>query len=207
MIREVEVWLRLDGRVRQRLFCLPANLEDLSLGHWASRGLATSAAEVTMKAKAFVVSAKSLGRLESRDATSDLTVAESQVIDFVEALDRESLLFRKTGGTHVVAVFCGSRALFVEDVSRHCAIDKVFGQSMREKMDLRRSVLVTSCRQTASTVLKAVNMRVPVIVTVSAPTDLAVAEADQSGITLVGFARGHRFNVYTHEPRIVRTPR
>ncbi|MDY6917024.1 MAG: formate dehydrogenase accessory sulfurtransferase FdhD [Chloroflexota bacterium] len=207
VVREVEVWLKLDGRLRQRLFCLPANMEDLSAGYWASRGVATSRPRVTHTAKAVVLSAQKLGAFSFPGPASDITITEGQVLEFVEALDRDSQVFRKTGGTHVVGLFCGSQVVSVEDVSRHCAVDKVIGLAIGEGLDLQRAVLVTSCRQTMSTMLKAVNGHIPVVITVSAPTDLAIKKATESGVTLVGFARGQRFNVYSHAWRIVRTPR
>ena len=119
-------------------------------------------------------------------------------------MNESGRLFRATGGTHVVGVFGSSRReIFVEDVSRHCAIDKAVGLCLKMGIPTEESVLVTSCRQTYSTMRKAVNAGFEVVVSVSAPTKEAVDIARNFGITLIGFAREGRFNVYANAWRVV----
>ena len=84
-------------------------------------------------------------------------------------------------------------------MSRHCAIDKAVGLCLKMGIPTRESVLVTSCcRQTYSTMRKAVNAGFKVVVSVFAPTKEAVDIARNFGITLIGFARDGRFNVYAN---------
>ena len=208
VIHEAEVVLRLDGRVNRRFLCLPDLLEELALGYLASQGLVVTP-DMQIERVANEVSVYRGGkvaRARPKRATSQLKIAESEVFDYIRRLDESSLLFKKTGGTHVVGLFNGSHALFVEDISRHCAIDKVIGLAMKNKTDLRQSVLVTSCRQTLSTMKKAINTQIPIVITISAPTDLAIEKAHLFGITLVGFARGQKFNIYSHDLRITPSP-
>jgi len=204
VIHEAEVAIKLDGRIRQRLFCLPTDLEELALGYLMSRGISTSDVGIECKANKISVSAKRTGMLKPQKVTLQLRITEREVFDFIKRLDDNSPLFKKTGGTHVVGIFHGSHAVFVEDVSRHCAIDKIIGLSLKQGIELSQSVLVTSCRQTLSTMRKAIFARIPIVITISAPTDLAIKVSHLSGITLVGFARDLQFNIYSHDWRILR---
>jgi len=136
---------------------------------------------------------------EEGESNSSVTVTAEEVLEFSRKLNESGRLFRATGGTHVVGVFGSSRReIFVEDVSRHCAIDKAVGLCLKVGIPTEESVLVTSCRQTYSTMRKAVNAGFKVIVSVSAPTKEAVDIARSFGITLIGFARDGRFNVYAN---------
>lgn len=206
VVREAEVVIRVDGRACQRLFCLPTDLEELAVGHLASRGTAIADVQVDWEVGRALVSARRLGRVRRNRATSQFKITEDRVFDLVRRLEDNCPLYRKTGGTHVVAVFQGSTAIFAEDVSRHCAIDKVIGASLMRGVRLSRGVLVTSCRQTQSAMKKVVHAQIPVVITISAPTNLAIRAAEESGVTLVGFVRGRQFNVYSHDWRILKTP-
>ncbi|MGB2800136.1 MAG: formate dehydrogenase accessory sulfurtransferase FdhD [Dehalococcoidia bacterium] len=204
VIHEAEVAIKLDGRTRQRLFCLPTDLEELALGYLMSRGISTSDVGIEWKANKISVSAERTGTFKPKKVTSQLRITEHEVFNFIKRLDDNSPLFKKTGGTHVVGIFHGSRAVFVEDISRHCAIDKIIGLSLKQGIELSQSVLVTSCRQTLSTIRKAIFAQIPIVITISAPTDLAIESAHLSDITLVGFVRGCQFNIYSHDWRILR---
>ncbi len=141
---------------------------------------------------------------EEGESNSSVAVAAEEVLEFSRKLNESGRLFRATGGTHVVGVFGSSRReIFVEDVSRHCAIDKAVGLCLKMGIPTEESVLVTSCRQTYSTMRKAVNAGFKVVVSVSAPTKEAVDIARSFGITLIGFAREGRFNVYANAWRVV----
>ena len=74
--------------------------------------------------------------------------------------------------------------------------------AIENKFNLFNSGLVTSCRQTISTIRKVIKAQIPIVISVSAPTDLAIKEAKEFGVTLVGFCRGSRFNIYSHGWRI-----
>lgn len=206
VIHEAEVVLRLNGRVRRRLCCLPAHLEELALGHLMSEGIAAFAdIEIEHKGKGITVYARrKSGTIKPEKITSPLKITAADVFHFIKRLEENSILYRKTGGTHVVGIFCGPQALFVEDISRHCAIDKIIGLALKNGIDLSQSALVTSCRQTLSTIKKVINAHIPVVIAIAAPTDLAIKEADLFGITLVGFARERQFNIYSHDWRILK---
>ncbi|HET7453725.1 MAG TPA: formate dehydrogenase accessory sulfurtransferase FdhD [Thermoanaerobaculia bacterium] len=118
--------------------------------------------------------------------------------------ERQSV-FAATGGLHGAAVFDGGGALTIvrEDIGRHNATDKVIGSALRDgRLPLSGSILLVSGRAGFEIVQKAFAAGVPVVASVSAPSSLAVALADAGGITLVGFLREKRFNVYAHPERL-----
>lgn len=114
-------------------------------------------------------------------------------------------LFAATGGMHAAGLFtAGGECLAVrEDVGRHNAVDKVIGWALREgRLPLSDHILAVSSRAGFEVVQKAVLAGVPVVCAVSAPTSLAVEVADSFGVTLIGFAREERFNVYSGRERL-----
>ena len=113
--------------------------------------------------------------------------------------------FERTGGLHATGLFTAEGELLVsrEDVGRHNAMDKVVGWALREGLvPLHRHVLCVSGRLSFELVQKAAVAGAPVLVGVGAPTSLAVELAADRGLTLAGFARGGRVNVYTAPERV-----
>lgn len=115
-------------------------------------------------------------------------------------------LFSSTGGVHAAGLFSTSGELLVlrEDVGRHNAVDKVIGAALREgRLPLRDTVLQVSGRASFELVQKAAMAGIPLLTAVSAPSSLAVALADEAGLSLAAFSRGKSVNLYTHPERVL----
>jgi FdhD protein len=111
--------------------------------------------------------------------------------------------FKATGGTHIAALSDGAKILFTsEDIGRHNAIDKILGRCFLRGVETRDKLILCSGRMSSEIVQKALRNGIPVVVSRSAPTSLAIDTARRFGITLAGFARGERMNVYSYPARI-----
>ena len=133
------------------------------------------------------------------------TVGASVLSGLPDELRKAQRVFEQTGGLHASGLFDANGTLVSlrEDVGRHNALDKLVGQLfLEERLPLSEHVLQVSGRVSFEIVQKAAMAGVPVVAAVSAPSSLAVSSARELGMTLVGFSRGDRFNVYTHEERI-----
>ena len=114
-------------------------------------------------------------------------------------------LFKCTGATHAAALFDAGGEIFVirEDIGRHNAMDKVIGAAMLRGKSTAELGVFLSGRVSLELIVKASRSGITLLLSVSAPTDAAVAMADKLGITLAGFARESGFTVYAHPERIV----
>jgi FdhD protein len=144
-----------------------------------------------------------LPRLAEAGAPQRFRVGADHVLEVLRGLRAMAPVFERTGATHQAAFCDGRRVLHCfEDVGRHNAIDKVVGRALLEGTDLSRGLLAATGRVNAEMVVKALRQRIPVAATRSAVTAHALGLAEAHGLTLVGFARGHRMNVYTGRERI-----
>ena len=137
-------------------------------------------------------------------SSSDLRMQASKVALLMKEFQERSQVYRKTGGVHSAGL-ANARGVvaFNEDIGRHNAIDKILGECVLKGVKTDGLILMTSGRVSSDLLVKAARARIPIIVSRSAPTDLSVKLARDLGITLVGFARGSRMNVYSSECRIV----
>jgi FdhD protein len=132
-------------------------------------------------------------------------VAPAVIASLPDRLRAAQGIFDRTGGLHAAGLFtaAGETVSVREDVGRHNALDKLIGaQLLARRLPAAQSVLVVSGRASFELMQKAAMAGVPVLVAVGAPSSLAVEAAGEFGVTLVGFARGQTFNVYTHPERL-----
>ncbi|MBU1105136.1 MAG: formate dehydrogenase accessory sulfurtransferase FdhD [Candidatus Riflebacteria bacterium] len=143
-----------------------------------------------------------------RPVPAKTTLSSQTIIDLMRKLQRNSALFHDTGGVHSAAVACANGIQFcADDIGRHNAVDKVLGWlllsgRLSENTSEKYEMLLTTGRLSSEIVTKAARGRFEFLISPSAPTSGAFQLATDLGITLIGFARGERFNVYTHAERI-----
>jgi len=139
---------------------------------------------------------------------STMKIGLNEAVYYANYLDKNSSLFKETGGIHNGGVGCSGQVLFTcYDIGRHNVLDKLLGRSYLLNQNLAGHVLFFSGRVSSEILLKVAKMNIPILVARSAPTDLALALAEDLNITVIGFARGDKLNIYTCPERIDLPPR
>ncbi|MGB8991115.1 MAG: formate dehydrogenase accessory sulfurtransferase FdhD [Desulfobaccales bacterium] len=184
---------------------LPSNVVDVQLTDcaWERRGrrhleVAYSSCGLCAKEAVSEICRK------TAPVSSTLKVTAASLLHLMGRMYQEQTVFQETGGTHGVALASpdGAWFLLAEDVGRHNAMDKVIGRALFQRRDLSRMVALLSGRISFEMALKAVRARIPFLAAVSAPTSMALNLAQELNLTLVGFARDPRLNIYTHPHRL-----
>jgi FdhD protein len=136
--------------------------------------------------------------------TSNLKVKAEVILNSVNRLNSIAKTFRKTGGVHAAAIYksSGDPVAFAEDVGRHNAVDKAIGIGALNKSDFSECFLALSGRLTGDIILKAARVGLPIVASLAAATDSGIAIAKEVGLTLIGFVRGKRMNIYNFPARI-----
>jgi FdhD protein len=145
-----------------------------------------------------------LDSLRSAPLTGTLKISAARVWELNSELQKKALLFKATGGVHSAALADSEKLIyFHEDIGRHNAVDKIIGECLLKGTDTGDKALFTSGRLSSEILLKAAKLKIQLIVSRSAPTTLSVDLAEALNITLVGFVRGRRMNIYSHPWRIL----
>jgi len=140
----------------------------------------------------------------SAEGREDIKVKSDLIFSSIKEMQKHTTLYRETGGCHGAAIFDNEGRLLgcKEDIGRHNAIDKVIGDLLLKKQDFNDVILTSTGRLTGDTVLKAIRAKIPIVVSLSAAVESGIRLAFVYGITLIGFVRGSRMNIYTHSNRI-----
>jgi FdhD protein len=173
----------------------------------AGAGAAVAARRVTTNASCGMCGRVSVESLDVEFPAIELnwSVPPSVIVELPDRMKKAQAVFAQTGGLHAAGLFTpnGDLILMAEDVGRHNAVDKVIGRSLLDDgMPLDMKLLFVSGRTSYEIVQKACLAGLPLIAAVSAPSSLAVDLADRAGMTLLGFVREGRFNIYSHPERI-----
>jgi FdhD protein len=227
---EEEIALHVNGRPLVRLMCTPVLLEELALGFLFNEGLVEGMSDVEeVKVLALrdgrrwldvwlgheieppklrvITSGCSGGTTFGSVGSlveSDLRVTPQQVTRLVAEMSRRAELYHRAGGLHVAMLAEGEDLTCVaEDVGRHNAVDKVAGHCLRQGLPMADRVLLSSGRISSEVVNKAARMQVPILVSRTSPTSLAVQLARTWHVTLIGYTRRRSFRVYTDEWRLL----
>jgi len=148
---------------------------------------------------------KLLDTLYKKPLSLNFKIHFEKILLAFKKLNENTIIYRRTGGTHAAALFNELAELIylAEDIGRHNAIDKVIGKAAIDNLNYENVFLATTGRQTIEMVLKAIRVGIPIVASISAPSEKSIKIADKYGLTLIGFVRGNRFNIYTHNERII----
>ncbi|OIK09209.1 sufurtransferase FdhD [Bacillus sp. MUM 116] len=134
----------------------------------------------------------------------NVSVTVHDCFRFIEELDNSAVIFQETGGVHNAAL-CGANGIVISrtDIGRHNALDKIYGYCLKNNISVADKIIVFSGRISSEILLKVAKIGCEVILSKSAPTELALQLAEDLGITTIGFIRNDSLNVYTHPERIL----
>jgi FdhD protein len=227
IVREFFLTIVLNGQELVTLLCSPKDSQYLAVGYLQSQGLIKSKNDI----KKIVIDNPGMVKIDTKkrietlpksvltssggrsagflniqkvNADSHMKLSTTQVFSLMDDFEHRSEVFRVTGGVHSAAL-CDTEGILVfnEDIGRHNAIDKIFGQCLLQDIATDNLCVITSGRVSSEILLKVAQRNVPVFISKNAPTDLGITLANDLGITLVGFVRGTNMNVYTNDWRIV----
>jgi FdhD protein len=233
LIREVPLTIFVNGREYATLICTPDNLRELIYGFLHSEGIFRSARDIieyridrgdytasvritgakkALHEKRLITSAcaaiaLSRGNLKIAHLAKlpvTLRIRKEAVSEVVHQFQKECELYRSTGGVHAAALSDGKAIIsLAEDVGRHNAVDKIVGWCILNSVDTQDKILLTTGRLSSEVVTKAAAARFQILISRSAPTDMAVRIAKRVNLTLIGFARGKRLNIYSASGRVI----
>lgn len=144
-----------------------------------------------------------LDTLITEKVSSPLKISTDQIFHLMHRLAEVSELYKKTGGVHNSALATvEDLVLFRMDIGRHNAVDKIYGQCFLNAIDLQDKVMITTGRITSEILIKTGRMGIPILISRSAATTLAISLAKQIGVTLIGYVRGKNQNIYTGWERV-----
>jgi FdhD protein len=141
-----------------------------------------------------------------KKSKKDITVDYRVILELGKKLIGKQKYKKESGGLHSAALFDtgGQMLSLMEDLGRHNCIDKIFGHMLINSITPKDKMIFTSGRASLDLVFKALKMSVPIIVTNSSVTYNATEIAQKAGLTLIGYARGKRFNIYSCPERIIK---
>jgi FdhD protein len=143
--------------------------------------------------------------VHSFDTSQDWQISDELLHRLPQLIQQHQAIFADTGGLHASALFSldGELLLLREDVGRHNALDKLVGAALNaEMLPLNKQILLLSGRASFELIQKAAAVGIMLVAAVGAPSSLAVELAQEFGITLIGFLRGNRFNIYSAPERV-----
>jgi len=230
-IVEAPVSLTVNGQVWLTFMCTPVNLEALAVGFLYNEGILESMDEVedvrvcehgdnvdvwlnrtveqpkswrrTSGCTGGVTAVDLLARPNISFNGDQPKVPPEAIGHLVEMLFESQELYRETGGVHTSALSDGEKILLsAEDIGRHNTLDKIAGLCLMNNIWPETRILITTGRISSEMLQKAARLEVPILISRTSPSSLSIEMAERYGITLIGYARKHRFNVYSNSQRV-----
>lgn len=180
---------------------IPINLEDFNQIP-ISRVIDTSCGIPSPWAR---IIEKAIEKTKEKIFAKDYKIHYNVILSAIIKMQKQTHLFKETGGAHGAAIFDldGQIICVKEDIGRHNAIDKVIGDLLIKGHDFNDIFLTSTGRLTGDSVLKTIRAKIPIVASISAAIESGIKLALAYGITLIGFVRGKRMNIYTHMDRIL----
>jgi len=230
-ITETPVSLTLNGTVWTTFMCTPVHLEALMVGFLFNEGVIDSMDEVadvricehgdnvdvwlthdaprpdswtrTSGCAGGVTAVDSIRKPRAAAIPDAMILPPEQIRALVDLLFESQQLYRETGGVHTSAMSDGNRIILsAEDIGRHNTLDKLAGLYLMQLPETETKVLITTGRISSEMLQKAVRMGAGVLISRTSPSSLSIELAEKWGITLIGYARRNRFNIYANHQRI-----
>jgi len=230
-IVESPVSLTVNGEVWLTFMCTPVNLEAMSVGFLYNEGIIESMEEVedvrvcehgdnvdvwlnrsvdqpqswrrTSGCTGGVTAVDALARVDVSFTGDQLKVTPEAIGRLVESLFESQELYRETGGVHTSALSDGEKIVFAaEDIGRHNTLDKIAGLCLMNNTWPEIRILMTTGRISSEMLQKAARLKAPILISRTSPSSLSIEMAERYGITLIGYARRDRFNVYSNSQRV-----
>lgn len=230
-IVETPVSLTVNGQVWLTFMCTPVLLEQMAVGFLYNEGILQDKNEVVdvhvcehgdnvdvwlsheaQQPKSWRRTSGCTGGVTAVDALARPDVEFDQsgpnfrpdaIEHLVELLFESQSLYRETGGVHTSALSDGKSVLLVaEDIGRHNTLDKISGMCLMQDIRPETRILITTGRISSEMLQKAARLGAPILISRTSPSSLSIEMAERYGITLIGYARRNRFNVYSNPQRV-----
>ncbi len=226
---EKRLRLSVNGEEILSLYCTPVMIKELIVGFimtsevikggWCFEKMVLSEGdeikvdipsdgELSMEGK--VITSGCIGgitfekKLEKRIKSENFRVTREELTEIFRKFQDISEPYKSTGCIHSAAISDKKEILaFADDIGRHNAVDKVIGRCIIEDIAFDDKVLLVSGRLSSEISSKCARWGIPVVASRTAPTLLSINLAQEQGVTMIGFLRGRRFNIYTHSERII----
>ncbi len=230
-IVEAPVSLTINGTAWLSFMCTPVDLEALALGFLYNEGVINSMSEVedarvcehgdnvdvwlnrsveqpaswrrTSGCTGGVTAVDLLAKPDISFETRTPSMGPEAIGHLIDMLFESQELYRETGGVHTSAMSDGEKVVVVaEDIGRHNTLDKIAGLCLMRNIWPQTRILITTGRISSEMLQKAARLQAPILISRTSPSSLSIEMAERYGITLIGYARRHRFNVYSNAQRV-----
>lgn len=232
IVIEKPVSLSVNGQVWLTFMCTPSHLDALAVGFLYNEGVINSSDDIASiktcandenidvwlnfsieEPKDWRRTSGCTGGITSEKAQQKTTpilngavISPQKIIRMVSDLFEKQQIYRQVGGAHTSILSDGEGSfIMAEDIGRHNTLDKIAGRYILEQVDFGNKILITTGRVSSEMLQKAAKINASIVISRTSPSSLSVDMACKWGITLVGYARRDRFNIYSHPERIVST--
>lgn len=230
-IVEAPVSLTVNGQVWLTFMCTPVDLESMAVGFLYNEGIIETISELedvrvcehgdnvdvwlnrsveqptswrrTSGCTGGVTAVDALARVDVSFDSDQPRVRPEAIGHLLEQFFEAQVLYRETGGVHSSALCDGEKMILIaEDIGRHNTLDKIAGLCLMRGISPETRILVTTGRISSEMLQKAARINVPILISRTSPSSLSIEMAERYGITLIGYARTHRYQIYSNPQRV-----